>query len=175
MRKTQTQVRYEKNPKICPHCDKPIPYDKRRNKFCNSSCAASVTNIGNTKNLKEGTWKKKPCEECGEITENPKFCSVACFHIYDRKRMESIFESGLYKTVSGGDTPLRRYVIRKRGHKCENCGRTKWMGERIPLDLHHINGDSNDNRLINLALTCLNCHGLTPNFGRKNKKANTGN
>lgn len=166
---------YEKNPKLCLFCEKPIPYAKRRNKFCNSSCAASLTNIGNTKNLKEGTWRKKPCEECGKTTDNPKFCSITCFNTYERKRREAIVDAGFYKSASSGGTFLRKYMLRKRGHKCENCGRSKWMGEKIPLDLHHNNGNDQDNRPTNLALLCLNCHGLTDNFGRKNKKANTGN
>ena len=163
---------YEKNPKLCQSCEKIIPYAKRRNKFCNHSCAASFTNIGNSKNLKTGMWKKKPCEECGKITDNAKFCSRGCFNACERKKVEAIIEAGLYKMSSSEDTFLRRYVIRKRGHKCESCERTKWMGQKIPIDLHHKNGDSEDHHLTNLALICLNCHGLTDNFGRKNKAAN---
>lgn len=166
---------YEKDPKICLFCEKPIPYAKKRNKFCNSSCAASLTNIGNTKNLKTGKWKKKSCAECGESTDNPKFCSSKCFGTHKRKEVEAIIEAGLYKMSSSGNNPLRRYVIRKRGHKCERCGRTEWMGEKIPIDLHHNDGDNRNNIPTNLTLLCLNCHGLTSNFGRKNVKVNTGN
>jgi very-short-patch-repair endonuclease len=37
-------VKYNLNPKLCEYCNEPINYDKRNNKFCSSSCAASHNN-----------------------------------------------------------------------------------------------------------------------------------
>jgi len=37
---------YNLNPTVCLHCDAPFEYDKRKNRFCNSSCAASHNNTG---------------------------------------------------------------------------------------------------------------------------------
>ena len=34
-------IEYNKNPKLCKYCNKALHYDKRYNKFCNHSCAAS--------------------------------------------------------------------------------------------------------------------------------------
>ena len=42
------------------------------------------------------------------------------------------------------------------------------MGEPIVLQLHHINGVHNDNRLENLQILCPNCHCMTENFAGKN-------
>jgi hypothetical protein len=51
---------------------------------------------------------------------------------------------------------------------CERCRRREWLGEEIPLELHHINGDRFDNRFSNLQILCPNCHALTDNYsGRK--------
>ena len=65
---------------------------------------------------------------------------------------------------------LKRRLIKERikPHQCERCGLTEWQGQAIPLELHHINGNHNDNRLENLLLLCSNCHALTDNFRGKN-------
>lgn len=51
--------------------------------------------------------------------------------------------------------------------RCEKCENVEWMGEKIPLDLHHIDGNRFNNNLENLQILCKNCHGLTPNHSKK--------
>ncbi len=48
--------------------------------------------------------------------------------------------------------------------RCEKCGLDSWLGQPIPLEIHHINGINTDNRLENLQLLCPNCHALTNNY-----------
>lgn len=52
--------------------------------------------------------------------------------------------------------------------KCYECGLTEWMGQPAPLELEHINGKGDDNRLENLTILCCNCHALTPTWKGRN-------
>lgn len=55
-----------------------------------------------------------------------------------------------------------------RGHQCENCKNQLWQDIKIPLEVHHIDGDNQNNELNNLRLLCPNCHALTKNWRGKN-------
>ena len=71
---------------------------------------------------------------------------------------------------------FQSYKLKKRlfsaglkARKCEECGWAKSAADgRIPLELHHINGNGRDNRLYNLLILCPNCHSLKPNHRGRN-------
>jgi hypothetical protein len=52
---------------------------------------------------------------------------------------------------------------------CEDCGISEWRERPLPLQLHHVNGVGDDNRLENLRILCPNCHALTDNWGGRNR------
>jgi len=54
--------------------------------------------------------------------------------------------------------------------QCSSCQLSKWLGNPIPLELDHVDGNSDDNSLSNLRLLCPNCHALTPTYRGKNQK-----
>ena len=68
------------------------------------------------------------------------------------------------------------YLLKVKAYRCEKCGLTEWQGEKIPLEVHHIDGNRRNNDLSNLQLLCPNCHSLTDNFrgkGLNNEKVNS--
>ncbi len=52
--------------------------------------------------------------------------------------------------------------------RCHACGNTHWLGQPIPLELHHQDGNRRNNLLSNLTLLCPNCHALTDTYRGRN-------
>jgi hypothetical protein len=65
---------------------------------------------------------------------------------------------------------LRLRLIREglKEARCEICDRSSWNGQPIALELDHINGRRDDNRLKNLRILCPNCHAQTDTYRGRN-------
>lgn len=70
--------------------------------------------------------------------------------------LSQLLTTGRYR----GRTNIKRRLLLEglKEPLCEGCGISAWRGHPISLDLHHLNGQRNDNRLQNLQLLCPNCH-----------------
>lgn len=69
---------------------------------------------------------------------------------------------------------LRRYVIKNNliPYRCAICGCVEWQDRTLSLELDHINGINNDNRIENLRFLCPNCHSQTTTYGSRNQQRN---
>lgn len=72
------------------------------------------------------------------------------------------------KNISGH---VKRYLTELYGEQCSLCS---WdiknpITGKVPLEIDHLNGNSEDNSEGNLRLICPNCHSLTITFRNLNK------
>lgn len=157
---------YAQNPTRCSNCEQALPYNKRNNKYCGHSCAASVSNKGKCRNAVEGIRRNsKECKKCGAVTENKIFCSHKCSKafLWDQKTQEIQTEGRVT-----GRWVAKRYISEFEGYKCRECGISEWNGQELSLVLDHINGNAEDWNLSNLRLLCPNCDSQTPTFKGRN-------
>lgn len=120
----------------------------------------------------------RKCKYCGKSIDytHKEFCSYNCLKLNRRdiyvKRLTEGKEQGFYNS-KGKDINnyLRDYLFVEAKYMCKNCG---W-GEvnpftgKIPLQIHHIDGDCTNNSKDNLIVLCPNCHTLTENYGSRNR------
>jgi len=128
--------RFEASAKVCPKCGKRLTYAQRFNTFCSQSCSASTHN---------NSRKRYSCRFCGTpVRCDLRYCGPVCkLAAYKARRsLES----------AGSDASRRRILIEERGRFCEVCQHNSWMGQPIPIELDHIDGNSDNNGRDNLRL-----------------------
>lgn len=147
----------------CNVCKKQFEHPTRMlRKFCSRSCTQTFNN----------TLRKKhvccKCKQCGILLKNPyrKFCNRECSFEYARDITKQRINNG--EIVHSGT--LRKLLIRERGEHCELCGwkEQNALTKKIPIQVHHKDGNWKNNKSENLILLCPNCHSLTPTFGALN-------
>ena len=73
-------------------------------------------------------------------------------------------------TTKLGYESLRLRITEEQEFKCNKCGISEWMGEKITFELEHKDGNHSNNERSNLEILCPNCHSQTLTWrGRKNK------
>lgn len=75
----------------------------------------------------------------------------------------------LEKSIDIQSNKVRKKLLDEgyKEYKCECCGLTEWLGEPIPLELHHKDGNHFNNELDNFQLLCPNCHAKTSSYRGK--------
>jgi predicted nucleic acid-binding Zn ribbon protein len=183
----------------CLNCETEISYEKKFCSHKCSANFYNIKGGNRTEldknNIREGVikylgyssieeWKKLNniddtihfCKSCGkELKKRKSFCNYFCQHNYNYLRTIEKWKNNdiddiLNYTLS---RVIRLYLFEKYDNKCSKCG---WsikneFTNNIPLEVEHIDGNSENNNEENLTLLCPNCHSLTKTY----KGANRGN
>ena len=79
------------------------------------------------------------------------------------------FTSTKYKTAAEyiKNTCVHSHILKQKlirdgikQEKCEICGNSVWQGKKLPLELHHKDGNHFNNDFDNLMILCPNCHSI---------------
>ena len=137
-----------------------------RRHFCSQSCAASMNN--------KNRAKERKCVWCGEPIKTGKYCSTECKNNKEQHDYIERWKNGEESGTTGDygvSLRIRRYLFEKYNCRCQVCG---WGEEnpvthKVPLQIHHIDGNCLNNKEENLQLLCPNHHSLTETYGNLNK------
>lgn len=146
------------------------PSDKQ--KYCSQNCWYFVRRDHKVKT-------SPPCSNCGKLIIQKgatKFCSIKCQFRFNYNQYIRRWKQGMETGNRGINAKtlsrhIRHYLLEKYGEKCSNCGwnQRHQITGKVPLEVDHIDGNSENNKEENLRLICPNCHSLTPCFRNLNK------
>ena len=116
------------------------------------------------------------CLNCGKELDYSasKYCSQSCQTEFQYKSYIERWKNGEESGVVGKyevSAHIRRYLFKKYNCSCQICGwnEVNPVSGKVPLQIHHIDGDCLNNREENLQLLYPNHHALTETYGSLNK------
>lgn len=179
----EAKQKYEADPIICEVCKEKVPYEQRKSviKYCSRSCAAKANNLKRSKIIQVKCLNFNCSNEFKTYRTSSgnakRFCNAKC-------QQDFLKEENYKKLLDGqqhnlGHDAIRNILIYKHGARCmggptEDTKDCRWdkinpSTGKCPIELEHIDGDSNNNKLENLKLLCPSCHSLTPTYKALNK------
>ena len=118
------------------------------------------------------------CENCEQRLQQKsqkKYCSNKCqanhqFEVYIKNWKAGKVDGGRGRNTRNISRHIKRYLVEKCGEACTKCGwnEAHIIGGVVPLEIDHIDGNSENNIEANLQLICPNCHSLTATFRNRN-------
>jgi len=151
--------------KICVKCQ---TKHNKQGLYCSRKCA-------NSRNWSEADKKKKSesAKKSIKVKEARKKITAESYEkmkLTKQKKYKKLIFSLSYDDLNYSQ--LRKRIYYEQDGKCNKCKLDKWMGNDIPLELEHKDGNNINNKRKNLEFICPNCHALTPTWRGRNYKKN---
>lgn len=153
----------------CQKCGIELIVKHRSSKYICDNCKSRKPPVTIHKSILIGS-----CDQCGNKTKNNNsFCNTTCYSEYNYHIKINEQLSNLVNPESTGTIKkqIRKYLFKLHNNNCQKCGQSELniKTNTSPLTVHHIDGNTANNRFDNLELLCPNCHSITPNYGSLNK------
>ena len=114
----------------------------------------------------------KICPKCFNYHDKSGiYCSYSCAN----SRIKFINDEILIENSNYPRHRLKQRIINQKliEYSCQECYNKGFHnGKLLVLQLDHINGINNDNRIANLRFLCPNCHTQQDTYAAKNKGKN---
>lgn len=165
---------------LCEYCLKEHDGTYGSGRFCNKGCSCGFS----TKNKRLEINKKISARLTGRKCPGSGFKKgydsnrrVGAIGVKLRAKMQekkvSKIRSRSWNTCSRREK--RRRILVEQNESCNKCKLSKWLDEKITLELEHKDGVNTNNARENVELLCPNCHSYTKTWrGRNIKKQVTG-
>lgn len=172
--------------KKCENCNKEHEGTYGSGRFCSKLCARSFSTKAKRNEINKKVSKKligRKTRNYYSIQNNLKKSKIKkeYLNITPEERWKKIKEkrdstykkkllNADYDTL--GNERLKKRIVLEQHGICNNCKLSDWLGNDIPLELEHIDGNHHNNERNNLEALCPNCHSLTPTWRGRNKSNN---
>ena len=135
-------------------------------RFCSRKCA-------NSRVFSEASCKKRSESNKRFFQENGKWGGQLDNHCDPKKLQETWRKKyAVMPWDELGAITKRKTVILDQNLCCQKCGLDTWQGERLALEIEHIDGDRKNSSRNNMIALCPNCHSLTSTWRGRNKAKN---
>ena len=156
---------------ICKKCNVEFEPKKGYLNYCSNKCKFH-RDFSEESNRKKSIASKKQWEING-ISKNLNWNKINGNEDKIKKVLET-WKNKLKVRIDNGEPiwrgTFKKYLIEEHGHKCMICETNEWMGKFLNLELDHIDGNKNNNKLENLRILCPNYHSQTDTWRYRNIK-----
>ena len=152
--------------KECENCKSEHDESYGSGRFCSSKCARGFSTKEKRKEINEKVSKTITGSKLPKRYTSKEMLTkirIKRRKLFDDKILSEDFESLTYDR-------LKRRVILEQNGCCNKCKLSEWLGNEIPLELEHIDGNHHNNERSNVEVLCPNCHALTPTWRGRNKR-----
>lgn len=149
--------------KSCKKCGTDFEPSKGLISYCSLKCRNSREHSDEVKKKISNSMKTSELAKVAVLNKDWELISKKYQETVKKRLLDEDFNKLKFERIK-----LR--VLYEQNEKCNKCGISEWMGQKITLELEHKDGDHYNNERENLEVLCPNCHALTDTWRGRNKK-----